>query len=109
MPGEYGPTARGRFAARTGLCDMSRSSFYRSVLVGAPLAPRSRIELGAREAGVLEREQIVTRRDAGSAVANDVLDRRAADRREQTTAELLRRPERAALVHVLLEEIVLRA
>src|SRR5205823_11720867 len=75
IPGEYGPTGGGRFAARTGVCDIS-ASLHRPRRVGRPLAPRSDVQLRAAQAGVLEREQIVARGDAGSAVADDAIHRR---------------------------------
>ena len=54
-----------------------------AVRVGAPLRPRAGIEPGAVDAGGLEREQRLARRDAGAAVDDDVLAGPHAERLER--------------------------
>src|SRR5215212_11279456 len=108
IPGEYGPTGAGRFAARTGAWFMARmlSLLHWARRVRRPLAPRSGIQPRAFHTRVLEREQVVAGGDARSAVADDVVGRRVAQGVLQPRAQFFGRAEQSALVEVPLEEIV---
>src|SRR5258706_7666919 len=81
----------------------------RPIGIGGPLTPRPRIQLRAREASVLEGEQVVTRGDTGPAVADDLIRGHVADRRPDSRAQFFRRPEEPLLVQVPLKEVILRA
>ena len=78
--------------------------------IGRPFAPRTGVQLRAGQAGVLEREQVVARGDAGAAVADDLIRRHVADRR----ARAARAAPRACgtmpvLVEIPLVEMIRRA
>src|SRR4029453_4474433 len=45
-------------------------SFLRPLRIGAPLAPRARVELAALQAGNLRRKEVVARRDARAAIVD---------------------------------------
>src|SRR5690349_13923181 len=86
------------------------SSFYRSRRIARPLRPRSGIELRACDARGFQCEEVMARRDAGSAVADNAIagDWRA-DRFAELRAQLLGSAERAGLVEIPSEEVVRRA
>src|SRR5262245_13645036 len=106
MPGEYGPTGRGRRSVRTGECeDIVASALFVSFPASParsarPFAPGTGVQLGARQPRVLEGEQIVTRRHARSAIAHDAIGGMVADRPANLRAQLFRRSKRAAVVEV---------
>src|SRR5262249_51254382 len=74
-----------------------------------PLAPRSGIELCALEACVLQREEVVARRDAGAAVTDDVIGGGGTGGGTEVRAGRFRRAERAAFVEIPSEEMIHRA
>ena len=77
--------------------------------VGRPFAPRSRVELRARQARVFEREKIVAGGDARSAVADNPLGGDAAERFLHARAQLLGCSKESPFVEIPLEEVVRRA
>src|ERR1044071_4316776 len=110
MPGEYGPTGRGRRSLRTGECAgasiVSLTFSDRSIGIARPLAPRTGIEPRARDPGMLEREQVVARGHARSAVADDAVRRHVADGGTQMRAEIFGRPERSVVADIGLIEMI---
>ena len=92
------------------ITDYPITRFFRpAAWVGGPLRPRAGVQLRAREAGVLEGEQVVAGGDSRSAVADDVIGGDVADRGADLRAQFFRRPEQSLLVQVPLEEMILRA
>src|SRR5437763_10602882 len=82
------------------------ASFDRPRRIRRPLAPGSGIELRALDARVLEREQIVTGSDAGTAVAHDVIRRDLADHIAQLCTQIFWRAKCAGGIEVSLKEVI---
>src|SRR5262252_10783628 len=82
------------------------SLFDRTRRVARPLAPRTRKQPRTLEPRVLEREQVMTGGDAGSAVADDSVSRDIAHRRSDFRSQIFRRAEQSLVVQVPLEEMI---
>jgi len=77
--------------------------------IGAPLAPRARIELRTVKARDFHRQRVVARGDARAAVVHDFDGLALAEDGEELLFQLLRRLEGAVGLQVVVVEAVLRA
>ena len=73
--------------------------------VGHPLAPRPWIQARTVEPGMLQREQVMARGDAGTAVTHHVGTTDAADRLLEPRTQIHRNKE-ATISHVPLKEVI---
>ena len=94
-----GPRDRGN-RARSRLAFLDRTQ-----PVGDPLAPRPWIQARTEDSGMLQREKVVARGDAGTAVTHDVGAIDAADRLLEPRPQF-RRCEEATISQVPLEEVI---